>query len=807
MRNVGELNREYVKRAQPIGLDVQCLADGTLDAEIAIVAEAPGPREVAMRLPLIGGSGAVLWETLARFGIRRQHVYSTNVVKKQLVDTVHGKEGVSKNELSHWKALLDWELSHLPRLRYVVVLGGVALSALCDEDGVDKWRGSVIERDGRHYVISYNPANIIRRPQLEPVFIQDMAKLDMLRRGVWRPHPVHVHLHPSPSDVVAWCDKMIAEGEPVAYDIEVIGGETACVGFANDPHIAMCISYRDRHHNRYTVADELRVRRAVQRVLRHGAVRLVAQNNAFDAAWLWYKDRIKVQPIYVDTLLAHHTLHPTWPHNLGFLTAQYTTHPFYKDDKDAWREGGDIDTFWQYNGRDCCITHAAHTGLVRDLRQQGLWDFFQQHVMRLQPRLIEMTVLGNKVDLDERSRITQALAAQLQVLEEEWHRSVSSATGDDTLRPSPLSPKQIGELLFNRLRLVGRGTSTDDANRQAILANPRTPPACVDMLNALDRYKTEHKFYSVYVSAGIDPDGRIRSDYKQFGTQYVPGRLSSSQTLWGSGMNLQNIPERARGWFIADPGHCYVYFDGAQAEARIVAYEAGITSWKHQFEQARLNPGSYDAHIALASEMFAVPYASVGKHDYNPDGSLAMRGISKRCRHGLNYRMQAARLAQVTGMSLAAATIAYHAYHRTTPELARWWEEVIHEVRRERKLFNCFGRRIEFLGRRIDEELFDSIIAFKPQSGLGDMVCRVMYLAPDDPQWPRTARIVFNNHDSLTAMCRIGDEKRVGSLMVKYAEQPLVIKGEQLIIPAEAKVTVPDERGVHRWSRMKSLVL
>lgn len=264
----------------------------------------------------------------------------------------------------------------------------------------------------------------------------------------------------------------------------------------------------------------------------------------------------------------------------------------------------------------------------------------------------------------------------------------------------------------------------------------------------------------------------------------------------------------------------YVYFDGAQAEARIVAYEANIPTWKEQFERARLNPGSYDAHIALASEMFKVPYDRISKDDYysastvdngermgadHPEGSLTLRGISKRCRHGLNYRMQSARLATVTGMSIREAEFAYHAYHRATPELAQWWDAVIREVRETRQLWSCMGRRIEFLGSQIDEALLDAIIAFKPQSALGDFVCSVQYLSQEDDKWPMHARIPFNNHDSLTAMCRERDAKRVASIMKKYAERPLLIKGEQLIIPADFKQSVPDEQGIHRWSNMKKL--
>jgi hypothetical protein len=258
----------------------------------------------------------------------------------------------------------------------------------------------------------------------------------------------------------------------------------------------------------------------------------------------------------------------------------------------------------------------------------------------------------------------------------------------------------------------------------------------------------------------------------------------------------------------------YVYFDGAQAEARIVGWEAKIIKWKEQFERARLNPGSYDAHIALASEMFKVPYDSVPKFDYydagnateaHPIGSLSLRAISKRCRHGLNYRMQAARLAATTGLSIKDAEAAHAAYHRATPELKIWWKLIIDEVYKHRELWTCLERRMEFPGSRVDEDLLDSIIAFKPQSTLGDFVCSVQYKAQEDDQWPRYARIPFNNHDSLTALCRERDVQRVARVMRKYCESPLIIHGEQLIIPADFKVSYADDQGVHRWSNMQKL--
>lgn len=112
---------------------------------------------------------------------------------------------------------------------------------------------------------------------------------------------------------------------------------------------------------------------------------------------------------------------------------------------------------------------------------------------------------------------------------------------------------------------------------------------------------------------------------------------------------------------------------------------------------------------------------------------------------------------------------------------------------------------MEFPGSRVDEDLLDSIIAFKPQSTLGDFVCSVQYKAQEDDEWPRYARIPFNNHDSLTALCRERDVQRVAKVMRKYCESPLIIHGEQLIIPADFKVSYADEQGVHRWSNMKKL--
>ena len=168
--------------------------------------------------------------------------------------------------------------------------------------------------------------------------------------------------------------------------------------------------------------------------------------------------------------------------------------------------------------------------------------------------------------------------------------------------------------------------------------------------------------------------------------------------------------------------------------------------------------------------------------------------------------MMADRLAETTGLPITEATKAYNAYHRTTPELRKWWADLEREVRAHKVLYNAYGRRLIIM-ERITQEALESIVAFKPQSTLGDHVTRVMYLCEDDPEWPLDARMWLNAHDALLFLAPHSKIKTCLSIAKRYAETPIKIKGEPLIIPAECKLSYPDEHGVHRWSQLEKVVM
>ena len=827
VKNIADMNKELYAVIGASGLVMDCGCGGRVDASIAIVAEAPGDREVALKQPLIGGSGKYLWDRLRADRITRNDVYITNVCKRKLVSAAEGhaitdKQGkitLTKQERVQWRHILWQELSRLPNLQYVVALGSFALQALVGYESITQARGSVfgIDIQGRKVQVlaTYNPAHVMREPRMEIVFRFDLDKLARLRRGEFSVPSISTLTNPSfreAMDCIRWLHTV---KEPISYDIETMAGETACIGFAPSNNEAICINFRSQGRNHFTLDEERSVRLAIHDLLGQEQLRFVTQNGHYDASWLWFKDRIHCHGHYFDTMLAHHTLYPPLPHDLGFITAQYTDHPYYKDEGQLWKEEGDIDAFWDYNGKDCCITRIAYEKMDMELAEHGLATFFYDHVMRLQPELVEMTSNGVMADGSRKDRLSIELGTELAAARELCQVKARECTSIPDYELNPNSSAQLATLFFDDLHLVGRGNSTDRENRDRIRKHPRTPSAARDLIAAIDTFKEQAKFVSTYIRAEPDHDQRWRCSWKQTGVSSAPGRLSSAQTNWGTGLNFQNIPANAKDMFTAPSGWEFSYYDMAQIEARIVAVLAGITAWKVQFEQARLNPGTYDAHCALASSMFKVPYEQVPTKDWDSDGRPTIRYVAKRCRHGLNYRMAADKLATVTGLPYVEAEQAYRLYHMASPEVMLWWDNVIDLVRRSKQVTTCLGRRWILL-ERFDPVALDSIVAFEPQSLNGDWTSSVIYKCHNDPEWPSSSRIVINVHDANIALNRHEDGPTVRAIMQRHAEKPIWINSiqnrlrgvddpEPLIIPAEMGVSQPDNEGVHRWSTIKKV--
>lgn len=836
------LKNQLIHEIAASDLHYDVLSDGPFTSEVVIIGEGPGEKEVREGIPFIGGAGTLLWDAMRKLGLGRHNCYVTNVVKRQISLSRKGNEKhiVHRDEYQKWTGILRWELSQLPNARIILILGNYALEAITETTGILDQRGSVrtVVLNGKTYqtVTTINPAYALRELKMEPMFLMDIKRLGQVVSGVFKEHKIDAIINPSYKEARAFISDLRRSGRPVALDIETPNGETGCIGLSNNSHIAMCINWRTATENRYTTSEEAQLLLDIQELCDN--TRIIAQNGQFDAYFTRLRDWLSI-PMWFDTLLAHHTLYPQLPHRLAFLVAQYTTHPYYKDEGKKWKEGGDIDEYWAYNAKDAALTYAVHERELKELKEQGLDKFFFNHVMRATNHLVSATVHGLRIDHGLKAEVVKQCEEETEGLKAEFYKIVHELTGDPDYFPNPNSWQQLKVLLFGRLNLKGVGQSTDETNRDRIIANAETPPRAKDMLIALNKYIKEDKFVSTFATSKEGRDGRDRCEYRQYGVSNAPGRLSSAQLLTGEGRNLQNIPVRARSMYIADPDCQFIYFDLSQAEARIVAWRANIPIWKEQFERARKD-GSYDCHRALAAEMFGVQYDQTPTIDFvDEDGRSpkdpkckhhtlrpTIRYKAKRCRHGLNYRMMAAKLAEVLSVSFMEARSLFSKYHHVTPELQQWWRQAVNEFKRTRVVYNALGRRFKVI-QRIDDDVLDSIIAFYPQSTIGDKVVQVWYQAEEDDKWPPHARVVLNVHDSNVAMCiaKPKDVKTVARIMKKYAESPIMIqdawgsKAEPVIIPAEVKVSYPtsydkekklfyeDPKGFHRWSHLKDIEL
>jgi DNA polymerase-1 len=386
--------------------------------------------------------------------------------------------------------------------------------------------------------------------------------------------------------------------------------------------------------------------------------------------------------------------------------------------------------------------------------------------------LAAATKRGIKIDTAERERIAQRLHTEIDRLQ----AFLDSAAGGPV---NVKSPKQISDLLYNKLGLPPqrkRGSDGLSTDKDAIvkLAGKSNHPALHSILAIRERRDLLER----YVQAPIDADGRMRCSFDIAGTR--SGRLASRKSIYGSGTNLQTIPEELRRFFIADEGYTFVYRDYSQAEARVVAYLARCQGLIDLF-----NDPTRDVHKENAARIF---------NKSIPDVAKTERYLAKRVVHASNYGMEADRLveivnqdAEITGVRIdrTQAQFLLDRYFAIYPEIREiFWGDVRRAIQQSRTLTNAFGRKRTFYGRW-DEALLRDAYSWDPQSTVGDLCTRAMVLIHNHvPQ----AQLLLNVHDSILVQCLHDDVPRVAREMERLMQICITIHGREFYIPTDCKI-------------------
>ncbi|MEP3347529.1 MAG: DNA polymerase I [Litoreibacter sp.] len=332
-----------------------------------------------------------------------------------------------------------------------------------------------------------------------------------------------------------------------------------------------------------------------------------------------------------------------------------------------------IDDATPYAAEDADITLRLWQVLKPQLHVKGVTTVYETLERPLVPVLAQMERHGVKVDRDTLSRMSNSFAQKMAGLEADIHE----LAGQDF---NVGSPKQLGEILFDKLELPGGKKGKTGAYSTGVdiledLATEHELPRKVLDWRQLSKLKST---YTDALQTHINADtGRVHTSYSIVGAN--TGRLSSSDP------NLQNIPVRSeegrriREAFVADQGNVLVSLDYSQIELRILAHVAGIDALKQAFKDG------HDIHAMTASEMFDVPL-----DEMTPD----IRRQAKAINFGVIYGISGFGLARNLRIPRSEAQGFIDRYFERFPGIRTYMDETVQFAKDHGYVQTLFGRKI-----------------------------------------------------------------------------------------------------------------
>jgi DNA polymerase-1 len=487
----------------------------------------------------------------------------------------------------------------------------------------------------------------------------------------------------------------------------------------------------------------------------------VGQNLKYDASVLANHD-IALRGIAFDTMLESYVLDSTATrHDMDSLALKYlgrsTIH--YEDvaGKGAKQLGFDqvkVEEAGPYAAEDAEITLSLHRELWPRLREQpGPASVYTDIEMPLVPILSRVERTGALIDRDMLAKQSAELGQRLKEVEAEVH---DLAGGEFNLG----SPKQLGEILFEKLELpvikkTPKGAPSTAEEVLAELALDYPLPKLVLEYRSLSKLKST---YTDKLPEMINPDtGRVHTSYHQ--AVAATGRLSSSDP------NLQNIPirtaegRRIRQAFIAPPGQCILAADYSQIELRIMAHLSGDQGLIKAFR------GGLDVHRATAAEVFGSDLEKVTDDQ---------RRKAKAINFGLIYGMSAFGLAKQLQLGRHEAQEYIDLYFERYPGVQAYMDETRELARSQGYVETLFGRRLylpEINARnKMRAQAAERTAINAPMQGsAADIIKRAM-LAVDG--WLQDsgidARMIMQVHDELVLEVGESELEQVSSGLVEH---------------------------------------
>ena len=451
--------------------------------------------------------------------------------------------------------------------------------------------------------------------------------------------------------------------------------------------VGMSFSYAENQAFYVPVpADRSEAQKIVDRfrpVFENREIMKVGQNIKYDMLVL-ANYGVQLQGPLFDTMVAHYVLQPELRHNMDYLAEIYlnyqTIHIEELIGPKGKNQGNMRDlppaSVYEYACEDADVTLKLKNKLEKELDENNVRKLFEEIEMPLIPVLAYMERNGVRIDTEALKETSRHFTLRMKQIEEEVYQLAGTEF-------NIASPKQVGEVLFDRLKIVEKAKKTKTGQyvtSEEVLESLRGKHEVVEKIL---EHRGLKKLLGTYIDALpqlINPEtGRIHTSFNQ--TVTATGRLSSSNP------NLQNIPIRnedgkeIRKAFIPDDGCIFFSADYSQIELRIMAHLSGDPHMIEAFQKGQ------DIHAATASKIYKVPLEEVTREQ---------RSKAKTANFGIIYGISVFGLAERLNVDRKEAKELIDGYFENYPHVKEYMDESI-RIARERGYIETIFKRKRYL--------------------------------------------------------------------------------------------------------------
>lgn len=451
--------------------------------------------------------------------------------------------------------------------------------------------------------------------------------------------------------------------------------------------VGMSFSYAENQAFYVPVpADRSEAQKIVDRfrpVFENREIMKVGQNIKYDMLVL-ANYGVQLQGPLFDTMVAHYVLQPELRHNMDYLAEIYlnyqTIHIEELIGPKGKNQGNMRDlppaSVYEYACEDADVTLKLKNKLEKELDENNVRKLFEEIEMPLIPVLAYMERNGVRIDTEALKETSRHFTLRMKQIEEEVYQLAGTEF-------NIASPKQVGEVLFNRLKIVEKAKKTKTGQyvtSEEVLESLRGKH---EVVGKILEHRGLKKLLGTYIDALpqlINPEtGRIHTSFNQ--TVTATGRLSSSNP------NLQNIPIRnedgkeIRKAFIPDDGCIFFSADYSQIELRIMAHLSGDPHMIEAFQKGQ------DIHAATAAKIYKVPLEEVTREQ---------RSKAKTANFGIIYGISVFGLAERLNVDRKEAKELIDGYFENYPHVKEYMDESI-RIARERGYIETIFKRKRYL--------------------------------------------------------------------------------------------------------------